>query len=431
MRKMVSILTLTLFCFGLSACSKEALTKNAVPVPKQLLPAPEQMDGLTPNERTAIRQQKGILEEIMKLLAREALLRPHDLAACAREMFAMRATDKCRDRFTNYLSPEEVKEFDVQMTGEFGGVGMRLEVKDKKIVVIPMPGTPAERAGVKSGDVILSVDGKKPKDAEEAMLLVRGKTGTTVKITFYRESTKQELEVTLVREVIKIQSVKWRISKTDPKVGIIQIIHFDRQVPRDFFAAANELMAKGCKALVIDLRNNPGGLLHSAQIPLTFFMRPEDTMLTIRNRTNEEIADSHNFPPREANDFRRMRTVILINGGSASASEIFAGTMKDWGYPVIGEKSYGKGVGQALYTLSDGSRLMLTTFEFLVGNGRVAIRDKGVTPTIEVKQPEKKDRKTKRDELDERDDLQLQKALEVLAVCGKKDATPAIKCTRD
>jgi len=388
--------------------------------------------GFTPDEKEAIVTQGFVFVEMMRLISREALDKPANLADCAREMFAMRNTGKCRDQFTNYLSPKEVKEFDVGMSGKFGGVGMQLEVKDKKIVVIPMPGTPAERAGVKSGDVILSVDGKKPKDAQEAMLLIRGQPGTPVKILFYRESAKQELELTLVREIIKIQSVKWRVSKTDPKVGIIRIITFDQQVPRDFFAAANELMAKGCEALVIDLRDNLGGLLHAAQIPLTLFMRPEDTMLTIRHRDNEEVADSHNFPPpQEAKDFRRMKIVVLINSGSASASEIFAGTMKDWGYPIVGEKSYGKGVGQKGFNLSDGSRLVLTTFEFLVGNGRVVIRDKGITPTVEVKQPKKKDSGPEKDESAEGDDLQLQKALEVLRACGQKDAVPAIKCARD
>lgn len=401
-------------------------------------------DELTAKEKTAIEKQKKILDEIAVLYAERSLERPKDFAACVREMFAMRRSNKCRDRFTHYYTPEDVKHQKEYLAGKFGGVGVELIQEDSYVVVLaPIGGTPAERAGIRAKDIILKVDGKEVDDINEASSLIRGKAGTNVTITVFRRGTKGELVFTLTREIINVQTVKWRLSSEDKKIGIIAIRRFDGNVSGQFAEAVIDLAGKGAKSIVIDLRNNPGGLVSSVSALLGLFANKTDTILTYRYRYSREVMTFNKMPVWTRLDYLRasMRieralkikslrgipTVVLINNGSASASEIFSGTMKDWGYPVVGEKSYGKGVGQELIDLSDGSRLALTTFEFLVGNRQVVIRDKGVEPTIKVKATEQKIDENKKDD---KNDAQLMKALEVLQSCGKNDPARAYRCTR-
>ena len=400
-------------------------------------------DSLTTAEKEEIEKQKNILDEITQLYAERALQRPADFTACVREMFAMRRSNKCRDKFTHYSTPEEVKQFDDAMAGKFGGVGIEITQKgDMVVVVAAIEGTPAERAGIKANDIILKVNGKETESVDEAASLIRGKPGTKVTLTVFRQKTKKELTFTLTRETIVVESVKWRLSSADPKIGVIKINRFDHEVPEKFAKAVIGLDKEGAKRVIIDLRNNPGGYLDSALAMLGLFAQKKDIILTVRHRHSEEVITLSKGMPLRAwkshmdasqallkdlnkDSLKDISVVILVNNGSASASEIFAGTMKDWGYPIVGEKSFGKGVGQEIISLSDGSRLALTTFEFLAGNGKAVIRDKGVKPTIEVKVPEENSRNKKED----KDDLQLMKAIEVLESC-KKGIASVYKCAR-
>jgi carboxyl-terminal processing protease len=405
----------------------------------------QRLDALTVQEKEAIKSQKKILDEIAELYAKKALERPKDFAACVREMFAMRRSGKCRDKFTHYYTPEEFRRADEDLVGSFGGVGLEImQEEDAVVVIAPIGGTPAERAGIRPRDVILKVDGKEVGDIYNAVSLLRGKPGTKVSLTIFRKGSKDELVFTLTREIISNQTVKWRLSSVDKKIGIIVIRRFDRPVPAQFAEAVVGLIKKGAEGAVIDLRNNPGGLVDSVLALLGLFANDTDTLMTYRYRHSAEVIKLATMPlltklayitasvdiavALKINSLKNFPVVILINNGSASASEIFSGTMKDWGYPIVGEKSYGKGVGQEMNPLSDGSCLVITTFEFLVGNGRVAIRDKGVKPTIEVKPTERKNSESKKQ--DDKDDAQLMKAKEVLQLCGKKDASRAYKCTR-
>lgn len=400
---------------------------------------------LTVKEKAAIEKQKKILDEITELYAEKALERPKDFAACVREMFAMRRSNKCRDKFTYYYTPEEVKRANEDMGGQFGGVGIEIIQEDDMVVVLaPIGGTPAERAGIRSRDIILKVNGKEVETVNEAISLLRGQAGTKVTLTVFRKEAKKEIDFTLTREIIKVQTVQWRISSEDKKIGVIAIRRFDGTVPAEFAAAVIELVKKGVKGAVIDLRNNPGGLVSSVLALLGLFANNTDTILTYRYRHSMEKISLYRMPllARKAyitsvlgivsvlkkNSLKNFPVVIVINNGSASASEIFSGTMKDWGYPIVGEKSYGKGVGQEMIPLSDGSCLVLTTFEFLTGNCQVAIREKGVKPTFEVKAAVRKNNESKKQ--DDNDDIQLMKAIEVLRSCDKKDPSRAYKCTR-
>lgn len=405
---------------------------------------------LTPQEKSAILKQKNILDEIMNLYAEKSLDRPADFTACIREMFAMSRSKKCRDKFTHYETPEAAKQEQENFTGQFGGIGLELTDDDGAVVVnTPIAGTPSERAGIKAKDIILKVDDQEPEDTKEAVSLIRGKPGTKVVLTIFRPETKQEMKFTLTREIIELKTVKWRISKTNPKVGIIEIRMFDETVPVEFAKAVVELQKKHAPNIIIDVRNDPGGLVNSVLALLGLFAQSTDTLLTEHTRDEQTVTTLHNLSPiakmsyvkaviimlkaMDMDSFRKINAVVLINNGSASASEIFAGTMKDWGYPIVGEKSFGKGVGQNMFNLSDGSVFSLTTFEFLVGNHKIAIRDQGVTPTVEVKMPEtpiEKDKKELSDKEKEQADPQLLRAIELLEAC-RQNGTAPIQCHRN
>ena len=320
----------------------------------------------------------------------------------------MQRSGECRDRFSHYLTPDQNKlNEEDSINGEFGGIGATLELRDGSITIVaPMPNTPAERARLKPGDIILKIDDKEPNTLIEAVKLIRGKEGTRVKLTVLRKDRTKPLELVLVREVIIAHPTTSTRDPKHPTIGIVKVAHFDGNTFQSFKDAINSIKARGVNRIVIDLRNNPGGLVNVVLDMLGLFAKEHALALTIRTKYESE---SVGYPElfmslqREIGLFKDMKVAVLINGGSASASEIFAGTMKDWGYPIVGEKSFGKGVGQNRFNLTDGSVLWLTTFEFLVGNNRVPIRDEGVTPTIEVKQPEESKR-----------DLQLNKVVKIL-----------------
>lgn len=409
-------------------------------------------DPLTPEEKAAVQKQKEILDEIMNLYAEHALDRPTDFTACMREMMAMSLSKKCRDKFTHYSTPEIAKQERENFAGQFGGVGVELITADEQVIIkLSTAGGPAERAGLKDGDIILKVDGRHSANVNEMTSWIRGQPKTKVELIVWRPKTKQELKFTIVREMTVIQNVKWRVSITNPQIGIVEIHQFDQNVPLKFTEAVVALAEKKATSLVIDVRGNPGGLVDSTSVLLSLFSKEDDTLLTVRRRHEQTVTTLKNLSlsagwlhlqammrleqSLKIDSLLKINVVVLINGSSISASEIFAGTMKDYGYPLVGEKSYGKGVGQDLIELSDKSLLSLTTFEFLVGNHQVAIRDKGVTPTVEVKSAPpappivQKEKMTVREK--EQADPQLMKAIELLGFCLRTDFTPRYKCVRN
>lgn len=202
-------------------------------------------DELTVQEKKAIAKQKDILDEIMRLYAENSLDRPADFTACVREMLAMSRSKKCRDKFTHYETPEVAKQRNDDYAGQFGGIGLELMEEDGAVIITtPMVGTPSARAGFKAKDIILKVGGQEPEDINEAIAWIRGKPGTKVTLTVFRPATKQKLDFTLTREIINVQTVKWRVSSTDPKIGIVEIHKFDETVPLKFAEAIIALVKK-------------------------------------------------------------------------------------------------------------------------------------------------------------------------------------------
>ena len=371
--------------------------------------AEERQPSLSRKEHSRLQKQLEVLMELVVYIDLYVLDRPQDIASCVTEMMAMRKLGKCLDKFSYYLPLEDTEEFQEDTEGEFCGIGLELTQKDGIVVVTaPLDGTPAARAGFKPEDIILKVNGKEVESLVQAVRLIRGPEGSKVDVEIFRKGSLKPVKLIVTREKIVVHPVKSRdVVVNGKKIGIIKINSFSEKTHREFKEALHKIKTRNIKTAVLDLRNNPGGLMNEALKMLALFIKPGDLALTYRTR-EEELFYNYNFlcdrRRLDCGKFRDLRVVILINKGSASASEIFAGAMKDWGYPVVGEKSFGKGVGQTLHTLSDGSKFALTTFEFLVGNNRTPIRDKGVLPNYEVQNSDNPE-----------NDLQMEKALEILS----------------
>ncbi len=390
-----------------------------------LAPAP-----LSAQEKTSTlpsklsKEESKILEEeiitftqILYLYATEALEKPADLRLCAYEMFRMKPNENsCRDKHSAWHSKAEAGLLESDIEGKFGGVGLEVAEKEGKIVVVsPIDSAPAYKAGLKSGDVIVKIDSKPVLNLMDSTMRMRGKPGTSVEITVKRGG--RELTFSVVREVITIRAVSAKtIDNPSGAIGYVKVKTFSEVMPEEFRKEITEFRGKGINKVILDFRNNPGGLLNGALDILYDFARPNDVLMVMREINKETVFDTNYVAPmlalalREPGIFRDMKVVVLINRGSASASEIFAGAMKDWGFPVVGARSFGKGVGQTVIPLVDGSILRLTTFEFLVGNSKTKINDIGVIPTYEVSDPTP----SSSSEI-LRKDRQLEKAIEILS----------------
>lgn len=370
---------------------------------------------LPPEEQQLIIEDAKVFAEILAYYSTLSLDKPADLQACAQEMLKIKPNEKsCRDRWSAWEPKEDAQMLATEMDGKFGGVGLELSAKDGKIIVVsPIDGTPAYRAGFKPDDVIVKVDGIAIANIADVVKRMRGKAGVAVEITVMRGG--RELTFNVVREVITIHAISARvIDGPSGLIGYIQIKIFSEVLPGEFRKEMAALHAKGVTRVILDLRNNPGGLMWSALDILYEFSGPNDIRMTMRERNRTTTFDASYIPDGVDADYapgasRNMKVVVLVNKGSASASEIFAGTMKDWGFPVVGTDTFGKGVGQTILTLSDGSSLRLTTFEFLVGNSKTKINGVGVNPTYKVAGPQPSSSETLRE------DKQLEKAVELLS----------------
>jgi carboxyl-terminal processing protease len=371
---------------------------------------------LTVEEQQVILEQSKVFAEILIAYARFSLNKPKDLRACAAEMLRMKPNEEsCRDKYSAWLSREEKSDYDEALEGKFGGVGLEISEQSGKVVVIsPIDDTPAARAGIKAGDIIYKIDGKSVSNIDDAVRRMRGDPGKAVEITVLRDG--KEITFSIVRELITVSAVASKTLETSAgKIGYVRVKTFNEVMPGAFRDALHKFKNAGLKRVILDFRNNPGGMLSAALSILYDFARPADILITHRDRDGLTVFDtdyvrdqgySRGIPA--PGEFRDMTAVILVNGGSASASEIFAGAMKDWGFTVVGTRTFGKGVGQTIFTLSDGSALRLTTFEFLVGNSKVKIDGVGVIPNYIVQDVEQSSLGTLPD------DKQLEKAIELL-----------------
>lgn len=349
---------------------------------------------------------------------------------------AVRGMLKTLDPHSAYMTPEMYKEMRVETKGEFEGLGIQIGIKDQHVTVIaPIEGTPAHAAGIETGDVILKVDDTPTKDLTlmEAVQRMRGPKGTSVTLTVRREGAPDMLSFTLVRDTIKIRSVRSRL--LDDHIGYVRISQFQESTPKDLGKELVKLHDEGSQGLILDLRNNPGGLLSSAVGVSEQFLQPDTLVVSVKGRDGRKD-EYRSSPPMDPPEYPM---IIMVNQGSASASEIVAAAMQDWGKAVIlGKTTFGKGSVQTILPLSDGSGLRLTTAKYYTPRGE-SIHSVGVKPDIVVEpKPITVDEKPKEETAPEEDassasepdadaektkdleaelmkkDVQLQKAIELL-----------------
>ena len=295
---------------------------------------------------------------------------------------AIRGMLSTLDPHSAFMPPDVYKEVQVETKGEFGGVGIQIGMKENRLTVIaPIDGTPAERAGVKAGDFIIRVNEESTKDMTllDAVQKMRGLKGTKVTLTIQREGAADPLVFPLVREVIKIESVRFKM--LDGNIGYVRLTQFQDQSSKDVANAVHKLREQKMQSLILDLRNNPGGLLNSAVEVSEQFVGLNRLIVYIKTREGrKDDYISHNKEQPE--DYP---VIVLVNEGSASASEIVAGALQDWGRAVVvGVQTFGKGSVQTILPLGDGSGLRLTTAKYYTPKGR-SIHGVGITPDIVVK----------------------------------------------
>ncbi|MEK7085180.1 MAG: S41 family peptidase [Patescibacteria group bacterium] len=307
------------------------------------------------------------------------------------------------DPYTVFFPPEEKKLFESEIRGSFGGVGMEIGIKKGILTVVaPLKNTPASRAGIKAGDKILKIGEEETLDmtTEEAVKLIRGPEWTEVKLLLLQKNKEKPREVTLTREVIKIPVLDTEIREGG--IFIIKLYNFSERSPYEFREALRKMKASGSTKLVLDLRNNPGGFLEAAVDVASWFL---DTGKIVA-REKFKNGDEQLYRSRGYKPFGELSMVILVNEGSASASEIVTGALLDHGIAkVVGEKTFGKGTVQELIDVTDNTSIKVTIARWLTPNGD-DITKNGIVPDVEVEQKEE-------DEAEGRD-TQMEKALETV-----------------
>ena len=308
------------------------------------------------------------------------------------------------DPYTEFYNPEEAKKLEEDLAGSFEGIGLQIGVKDDQIIAIsPIKGTPAEKAGLRPGDLILAVD-KTPTtglSVDEVVNIIRGPKDTKVTLTISREETgTRDIEIT--RAVIKVPSMDYEIKELadGKKIAHITLYQFSDSSSQDFKNSAIDILNNNVSGIILDVRSNPGGLVNQATSIAGWFLERGQLIVIEKDKNGEQIELKSNGP----SNFASLPIVVLINDGSASASEILAGALKDdRQIPIIGTKSFGKGTVQQITSLDDGSSLKITTAKWYTPSG-VAIQDTGIEPDIKVDLTQ--------EDYDQNKDPQFDKAME-------------------
>jgi len=299
---------------------------------------------------------------------------------------AIKGTLRGLDPHSSFLDPDMYREMQVETSGSFGGLGIEITLRDDVLTVVaPIEGTPAYRAGIQPGDRILKIEGLSTKDMQltDAVKRMRGKPGSKITVTIVREGWTEPKDFLITREQIRVHSVK--NNQLEPGIEYIRLRQFQEQTANDLDTALDKYAKEGkIQGLVLDLRNNPGGLLTSAVEVTEKFLEPGKLVVYTEGRVRNQNMRFSSNSKRAYTDFP---IVVLVNQGSASASEIVAGALQDWGRAVVlGTQSFGKGSVQTIIPLSDGSGLRLTTAKYFTPKGR-SIHGKGITPDIVVEGP--------------------------------------------
>jgi len=306
-----------------------------------------------------------------------------------------------KDPYSVFLPPQESKKFLDDMGGSFEGIGAEIGIRKGILTVIaPLEGSPAKRAGLEAGDKILKVDDTPTADLtlDEAVNLIRGPRGTEVRLLIMRDSWERPKEIKIIRDKIKIPVLKWEMK--EDKIAYVQLYHFTESAVYEFNKAVREIQKAGAQKMILDLRNNPGGYLEVA-VEIAGWFLPKGKLVAVEDFGNGQKIE---YRSRGNGELKSIPLVILVNQGSASASEILAGALRDHlGIKLIGQKTYGKGSVQELEKLKGGGSIKITVAQWLTPSGQ-SIRQQGLEPDISVEEPEG----------ETEEDLTLKKALEVI-----------------
>lgn len=308
------------------------------------------------------------------------------------------------DPYTDFFDPEQAKRFQQDLSGSFEGIGVEVGLKKGLLTVIaPLEGTPGQKAGLKPGDIILKIKGKDTSSmtTEEAVSLIRGPKGTNVTLTVIRDTWDKSKDINITRDTIKIESMKW--SLIEPDIAYIKINQFNESVSSDFKKAVIEISASPAKKIILDLRDDPGGYLEVAQDVAGWFLNNGQTVTIEDYGKNRE---QQIYKAEGTGIFTNYPMVVLINEGSASASEILAGALRDnRGIKLIGDKSFGKGSVQRVVDLKGGAFLKITVAKWLTPKGN-SISDVGLDPDVKISITEQ--------DAELQKDPQMDKALEII-----------------
>lgn len=299
---------------------------------------------------------------------------------------ALQGMVRSLDPFSDFMPPDEYGSMMETTEGEFGGLGIIVSMKDEVLTIVsPIDDTPGSRAGLQAGDQIIKIEGVPTLGLKlnDAIDKLRGEAGTRVNLTIRRPATGETRDVAIERASIPLYTVKDARVLPSTRVGYVRITQFSDPTAEELRKAMEKLDGEGIDSVVIDLRNNPGGLLPSAVEVCSYFLDPETLIVSTEGR---QPSQKHEFRTQKRGyRFPRKPVALLINGGSASAAEIMAGCLKDWGRAVlVGEKTFGKGSVQNVIPLPDGSALRLTTAMYYTPSRRV-IHEHGIEPDVEEK----------------------------------------------
>lgn len=316
------------------------------------------------------------------------------------------------DPHTSFFNPQETESFDEELSGKYEGVGMYVGVKDDAITVIsPLKDSPAAKAGIKPEDKIIEIDdiSTAGMTIEKAVSLIKGEKGTEVKLLIKREKLDEPKEFVVKRQLIKIPTLDWQ--KLENDIAWLRIYQFNLLLPEQLQRAGFEILNSEAKKIILDLRFNPGGYLHVAQITAGWFLERDQVVVIQDSGENNE---QEVYKSEGPSAFAKYPTVVLINKGSASASEIVAGALRDQrGIKLVGEKSFGKGSVQEQLHLSEGSSLKVTTSRWLTPNG-ASIDEAGLTPDVQATLSEDEEYDDYTSFMEGKMDPQLEKAIEIL-----------------
>lgn len=340
------------------------------------------LSGIDKKKKGELYQQVRLFSDTLAIIQTDYVdeVTPRDLI-----YGALKGMLSALDAHSQFMDPDTYNELKVDTEGKFGGLGIEITVKDGLLTVVtPIEDTPAWKAGIKPNDRIVKINNELTRDMTltEAVKKMRGKPGEAVNLTILREAEKKLLEFKIVRDVIKIKDIK-EARVLEEGIGYIRLVEFRENTSADLDATLDNLKKQGMNALILDLRNNPGGLLDVAVRVAEKFIEKGKLIVSTKGR---KASQNLEFISQQSRPIIDLPVVVLINEGSASGSEIVAGCLKDYSRAIIlGMKSFGKGSVQTIIPLSDGSALRLTTSKYFTPLGE-EIHGKGVMPDIVVEE---------------------------------------------